>query len=48
MDAITVEEARLLAFAMEMGRPTGDLVPICKDGGACIRPSQAIELGNGG
>jgi hypothetical protein len=49
MDAITVEEARLLSFAMERGRlPRGDLVPICKDGGRCVNPSHAIELGSGG
>lgn len=44
-DRITVEEARLLAFAMEKGRlPQGDLVPTCQDG-RCVRPDHVIELG---
>lgn len=47
-DAITVEEARVLMFAMEMERlPRGSLVPVCQDGGRCVQPGHVIELGNG-
>lgn len=47
LNAISIEEARVLTFAMEMGRlPTGALIPTCKDGSeVCVRPSHMLELG---
>jgi len=46
LNAISIEEARVLTFAMEMGRlPTGALIPTCKDTTVCVRPSHMLELG---
>jgi hypothetical protein len=47
LNAISIEEARVLTFAMEMGRlPTGALIPTCTDGKEnCVRPSHMLELG---
>jgi hypothetical protein len=49
LNAISIEEARILTFAMEMGRlPTGTLIPTCTDGKEnCVRPSHMLELGGG-
>ena len=49
LNAISIEEARVLTFAMEMGRlPTGALIPTCTDGKEnCVRPSHMLELGDG-
>jgi len=46
LNAISIEEARVLTFAMEMGPlPTGALIPTCTDGKEnCVRSSHMLEL----